>query len=60
MRRPRIRPNWTYALAVLVAGGCLYLAYELGRYQSGYDIIDRRRERAALAAQLTAERGDSD
>jgi hypothetical protein len=60
MARPSSRPKWTYALAVLVAGGCLYLAYELGRYQSGYDVLDSRRERAVAAAQLAEERGVSD
>ena len=43
-----------------MAGTCLYLAFELGRYQSGYDMLDRRRERAALAAQLAEERAQSD
>ena len=54
------RPAWVYALAALVAGGSLYLAYELGRYQSGYSILDHRRERAELAQQLAAEKGVSD
>jgi hypothetical protein len=60
MARRSSRPKWTYALAVVVAGGCLYLAFELGRYQSGYDALDRRRERGALAAQLAEERAASD
>ena len=40
--------------------GCLYLAFELGRYQSGYSMLDHRRERAALAERLAEERGVSD
>jgi hypothetical protein len=55
--------NWTYpvgALVALVAGACLYLAFELGRYQGGYSVLDHRRERAALAADLAEERGVSD
>jgi len=54
------RPAWIYALGVLVAGGVLYLTYELGRYQSGYSILDHRRERAQLTKQLAEERGVSD
>jgi hypothetical protein len=54
------RPAWVYVLSVLVGGGALYLAYELGRYQSGYSILDHRRERAQLTKQLTDERGVSD
>ena len=54
------RPAWFYALVALVAGGSLYLAYELGRYQSGYSMLDHRRERAQLTQQLAAERGVSD
>jgi hypothetical protein len=39
------RRIWALVLAVLVAGGALYLAYELGRYQGGYSLLDQRRER---------------
>ncbi len=60
MARRASRPKWIYALAAIVAGTCLYLAFELGRYQSGYDMLDRRRERAALAAKLAEERAQSD
>ena len=60
MARRASRPKWIYALAPIVAGTCLYLAFELGRYQSGYDMLDRRRERAALAAKLAEERAQSD
>jgi len=54
------RSTWFYAAVALVAVGCLYLAYELGRYQGGYSIIDHRRERAALTAKLAEEQGVSD
>src|SRR5262245_37612839 len=54
------RPIWVLVLAVLVAGGSLYLAYELGQYQSGYSILDHRRERAQLTQQLADEKGVSD
>jgi hypothetical protein len=45
---------------VVVAAGCLYLAYELGRYRSGYSIVDHRRETADLTARLAAEQAVSD
>ena len=51
---------WIYALVALLAMGCLYLAFELGRYQSGYSMLDHRRERAALGERLTEEHGVSD
>jgi len=54
------RPIWALALAVLVAGVSLYLAYELGRYQSGYSLLDQRRERANLHRQLADEKAVSD
>jgi hypothetical protein len=54
------RPAWVYAAAALVAAGSLYLAYELGRYQGGYSVIDHRRERADLTARLAEEQGVSD
>ena len=60
MTRRSSRASWTYALVALVAGGCLYLAFELGRYQGGYSVLDYRRERAGLAADLAEERGASD
>lgn len=49
-----------YASVALIAVGALYLAFELGRYLSGYSLLDQRRERAALEADLTAERALSD
>jgi len=54
------RPLWVYALVVLVAGTSLYLAYELGRYESGYSMLDHRRERAQLTERLAAEKAVSD
>ena len=44
----------------LVAAASLYLVFELGRYQAGYSMLDHRRERAGLAAELAEERGISD
>ena len=35
-------------------------AFELGRYQSGYSMLDHRRERAALAERLAEEQGAND
>jgi hypothetical protein len=60
MTAPSSRPAWVYALVALVAGGSLYLAYELGRYQSGYSVLDHRRERAQRTQQLAEEKGISD
>jgi len=54
------RPLWVYALVALVAGTSLYLAYELGRYQSGYSMLDHRRERAQLTERLAEEKAVSD
>jgi hypothetical protein len=48
------------ALAVVVAIGFLYLAFELGRYQSGYSIVDTRREHDDLEQRLEQERAASD
>jgi len=44
----------TILIALLFAGG-LYLSFELGRYQSGYSLLDMRRETEAFEAAL-AER----
>lgn len=60
MTRRADRPKWTYVALVMVAAGCLYLTYELGRYRSGYSIVDHRRESADLAARLAAEQAVSD
>jgi hypothetical protein len=54
------RPKWIYVAVVLVAAGSLYLAYELGRYRSGYSIVDHRRESANFAAKLAEEQAISD
>ena len=43
---------------VLLAGA--YLSFELGRYRSGYSILDHRRTVAALEQQLDEERTTSD
>jgi hypothetical protein len=56
MARRTGRPVALYALAALLGLGSLLLAFELGRYQSGYSILDHRRERAALGDQLAEER----
>jgi len=54
------RPLWMYAVgAALVVAGA-YLAFELGRYESGYSVIDHRRAVAALNEQLADERATSD
>jgi hypothetical protein len=60
MKRRAGRPTWMYALAAMLAVGSLYLAFELGRYESGYSLLDHRRERGTLAAQLAEERVVSD
>jgi len=54
------RPTWLLALAGFVAAGALYLAYEFGRYQSGFSLLDQRRERAHLTHQLADEKAVSD
>ena len=54
------RPTILSVLAVSVAVGSLYLAFELGRYQSGFSIFDARREHASLERQLKEERTASD
>ncbi|HEY9183300.1 MAG TPA: DUF6776 family protein [Gammaproteobacteria bacterium] len=48
------------ALAAAVAIGSLYLAFELGRYRSGYSIMDTRRERDDLEQRLKEEQAASD
>jgi hypothetical protein len=60
MTRDTGRRLWIYAPVALVAIGSLYLAFELGRYRSGYSVVDHRRERAEFAATLAAERSVSD
>jgi hypothetical protein len=60
MTRRSGRPIWVYAVVALLGVGSLYLAFELGQYQSGYSLLDQRRTRATLQERLTAERGVSD
>jgi hypothetical protein len=48
------------ALAAAVAIGCLYLAFELGRFQSGYSMLDARRDHDDLEQRLKEERASSD
>jgi hypothetical protein len=50
------RLRWMYVPMAFVAAGALYLTYELGRFQSGYSLLDHRRERADLSAALAEER----
>jgi hypothetical protein len=50
------RPLWMYGLAVVVAIGTLYLAFELGRFRSGFSVIDHRREISALTQRIEQER----
>ena len=54
------RPLILYVLAAGVAAVAVYLAFELGRYESGYSILDHRRERAALEDRLEQEGTASD
>jgi hypothetical protein len=54
------RPLWMYALAAVVAFGALYLAFELGRFRSGFSVIDHRREIAALTQRIDQERAAGD
>lgn len=60
MTRATGRPAWIYAFAALLLFGALYLTFELGRYRSGYSILDHRRETAALNERLAEERSASD
>jgi hypothetical protein len=49
------RPGGLYWLVACVIGAALYLAFELGRYQAGFSLLEQRRERAALRERLGAE-----
>jgi hypothetical protein len=60
MTQGRGKPIVIVVLAALVAAGALYLAFELGRYESGYSILDQRRERAASSERLATEQAASD
>jgi hypothetical protein len=54
------RPVWVYAFSSLLVLAALYLTFELGRYRSGYSILDYRRETAGLAERLAEERNASE
>jgi hypothetical protein len=54
------RSTILFVLAAAVAVGSLYLAFELGRYRSGFSIFDTRRERNALEQQLEREQTATD
>jgi len=60
MTQGRSKPIVIAVLTTLVAAGSLYLAFELGRYQSGYSVLDQRRERAVSVERLAAEQTASD
>jgi len=60
MNRPSGRPWLVYAIGAVVVLAGAYLCFELGRYQSGYSVIDRRRVVAALNERLDQERSTSD
>jgi hypothetical protein len=60
MQRRAGRPLWIYALVVVLGVGSLYLAFELGRYQGGYSLLDARRSHASVEQRLTEERVVSD
>jgi hypothetical protein len=49
------RPRWHYWLVASLIGTALYLAFELGRYQSGFSLLEQRRERAGLRERLSEE-----
>jgi hypothetical protein len=49
-----------YAVAAVVLAAAAYLSFELGRYRSGYSILDHRRTIADLERQLDQERATSD
>jgi hypothetical protein len=49
------RPGGLYWLVASLIGAALYLAFELGRYQAGFSLLEQRRERAALRERLGAE-----
>ena len=49
-----------YVVGGVLAVAGAYLAFELGRYESGYSVIDHRRAVAALNEQLADERATSD
>jgi hypothetical protein len=60
MNRRSGRPWFVYAIGGLVVIAGAYLSFELGRYQSGYSVVDHRRSVATLKDQLAAERTTTD
>jgi len=46
------KPRLLYFLAIIVVGGSIALAYELGQYSGGYSYFDQRRERDVLTATI--------
>lgn len=49
------RPRWLYWLVASLIVAAVSLAFELGRYQAGFSLLEQRRERAALRERLDAE-----
>jgi hypothetical protein len=60
MTRVAGKPLFVRALTAFVALGGLYLTFELGRYLSGYSLLEHRRDRVALAERLAEEQGASE
>jgi hypothetical protein len=52
-RRLQARTVIAFGLGLVMLGTLIYLAFELGRYQAGYALIDQRRERATLEQNLS-------
>jgi hypothetical protein len=50
----------TYAVGAVLMLGLGYLCFELGRYESGYSVLERRRETAALKELLEDEQAISE
>jgi len=51
----RRRPLLVYAISALLALAFSYLCFELGRYRSGYSVLDHRRENATHRQLLADE-----
>jgi hypothetical protein len=60
MNRRSGRPWYAYAIAAVIVLAGAYLSFELGRYESGYSVLDQRRSVATLNEQLEAERTTTD
>jgi hypothetical protein len=53
--------HWlVYAIGAVVVIAGAYLAFELGRYEAGYSVVDHRRAIALVTEQLGEERAASD